>query len=82
MKHGAVNALQLLLLFLAGWLNRNQQDIIEYLQEEVKVLKEQLGKRPRFNDDQRRRLAAKARKIGRDRLHRLASIVTPQTLLD
>jgi hypothetical protein len=42
----------------AGWLNRNQQNVIEYLQEQVKVLKEQLGKKPSFTDDRRRRLAA------------------------
>ena len=36
---------------------------------------------PRFSDDQRRRLAAKAKKIGRDRLHQFASIVARQTLL-
>ena len=54
---------------------------IEYLQEEVKVLKEQLGRKPRFSDDQRRRLAAKAKKLGRDRLRQFASIVTPETLL-
>lgn len=40
---GWVNALQLLLLCLAGWLNRNQQFVIEYLQEEVKVLRELLA---------------------------------------
>ncbi len=77
-----MNALQLLLICFAGWLNRNQQNVIEYLQEEVKVLKELLGKKPRFNDDQRRRLAAKAKKLGRDRLRRFASIVSPQTLLN
>jgi hypothetical protein len=77
-----VNALQLILLCLAGWLNRNQQMVIEYLQEEVRVLREQLSKKPRFNDDQRRRLAAKAQKLGRDRLKRCASIVSPRTLLE
>lgn len=77
-----MNALQLLLVCLAGWLNRNQQLVIEYLQEEVKVLREQLGKKPRFTDDQRRRLAAKARKLGRDRLRRFASLVSPKTLLE
>jgi putative transposase len=77
-----VNALQLLLLCFAGWLNRRQLLVIEYLQEEVKVLREQLGKKPRCNDDQRRRLAAKAKKLGPDRLRRFASIVSPQTLLD
>ena len=77
----AVNALQLLLICFAGWLNRNQQNVIEYLHEEVKVLKEQLSRKPRFGDDQRCRLAAKAKKLGRDRLRQFASIVTPETLL-
>ena len=77
-----MSALQLLLVCLAGWLNRNQQLAIEYLQEEVRVLKEQLGRRPRFNDDQRRRLAAKAQKLRRDQMRRFASIVSPKTLLE
>jgi len=38
-----MNALQLLLICFAGWINRNQQNVIEYLQEEVRVLREQLG---------------------------------------
>src|ERR1019366_6040255 len=70
------------LICLAGWLNRNQQSVIEYLQEEVRVLKKHLGKKPRFNDDQRRRLATKAKKIGLQRLNEIAAIVTPRTLLD
>ena len=77
-----MNALQLLLICRAGGLNRNQQLVIEYLQEEVKVLREQLDKKPRFTEDQRRRLAAKAQKLGRDRLRRFASIVSPKTLLE
>ena len=32
--------LQLLLLMFAGWVNRHQWDVIEYLQEESRVLKE------------------------------------------
>jgi len=40
--------------------------IIDYLREENRVLREQLGgRRMRFNDDQRRRLAAKAKGLGR-----------------
>ena len=62
-------------------MNQRQQLVIEYLQEEIRVLQQQLGKRPRFNDDQRRRLASKAKPIGRKVLARLASIVTPDTLL-
>jgi putative transposase len=76
-----VNHLQFFLLCLAGWVNRNQQNAIEYLQEEVRVLKEQLGKKPRFNDDQRRRLAVKAKKLGLAGLKQLAAIATPRTLL-
>jgi len=69
------------MLCLAGWINPNQQNVIEYLQEEVKLLKEQLGKRPRFNEEQRRRLAAKAQRVGLKQLQSIASIVTPSTLL-
>ena len=57
--------LQVLLASLAGWLNRHQQDVIAYLVEENRVLKEQLkGRRLRLNDGQRRRLAAKAKRLG------------------
>src|SRR2546421_4263469 len=35
----------------------------------------------RLNDDQRRRLAAKAKRLGRRILAEVASIVTPETLL-
>jgi hypothetical protein len=34
--------LQLLLVIFAGWVNRHQMDVIEYLQEENRVLKERL----------------------------------------
>ena len=33
------------LSLLAGWLNQEQQKILEYLQEENRVLKAQLGQR-------------------------------------
>jgi len=35
---------QLLFLILAGWINRHQQEVIEYLRTENQVLKEKLGK--------------------------------------
>jgi putative transposase len=74
--------LRFLVLMMAGWMNRRQQDVIAYLQEENRVLREQLGgKRLRFTDDQRRRLAAKAKSIGRARLLAFASIAQPDTLL-
>jgi hypothetical protein len=45
-------------------------------------LHEQLGgRRVRFNDDQRRRLACKAKGLGRKLLKEVATLVTPETLL-
>jgi len=73
---------RLLLISIAGWLGQQQRDAIDYLREENRVLREQLGgKRLRLNDDQRRRLAAKAKLLGRRILREVASIVTPETLL-
>jgi len=77
-----LDSFRLLLISLAGWLNQQQQEVIDYLQEENRVLREQLGaRRLRLNDDQRRRLAVKAQKLGRRVLHELATLVTPETLL-
>ena len=74
--------LQLLLLTVSGWAHRHQQDVIAYLVEENRVLKEQLGGRKlRLTDDQRRRLAAKARLLGRRALAAVATLVTPDTLM-
>jgi putative transposase len=67
---------------LSGWMNQHQQHVIHYLMEENRVLREQIGnRRMRFSDDQRRRLAARAKILGRKLLHEVASIVTPETLL-
>ena len=74
--------LQFLISILAGWVNRGPQDLIAYLQEENRVMREQLGaKRLLFTDVQRRRLAAKARKMGRKGLFEIGTLVTPDTLL-
>jgi len=54
----------MLLISLAGWLNQQQHDVIDYLEEENRVLREQLaGKRLRFNGNQRRRLAVGAKTL-------------------
>ena len=67
---------------VAGWMNQQQREAIDYLREENRVLREQLGdRRLRFTDDQRRRLAVKAKGLGRRALSQLATIVTPETLL-
>ena len=63
-------------------MNQRQLQVIEYLREENRVLREQLGGRQvRLNDNQRRRLAVKAKALGRKALTEVASIVTPETLL-
>ena len=50
---------QFLLVVLAGWVNRQRQDVIDYLQEENRVLRAGLrGKRLRLSDDDRRRLVS------------------------
>jgi putative transposase len=71
-----------LLISVAGWMNQQQRDVIEYLREENRVLRTHLGnRRIRFTDDQRRSLAAKAKLVGRKLLSELSTIVTPETLL-
>ena len=74
--------LQVLLMTFSGLVNRHQADVIAYLVEENRVLKEQMkGRKLRLTDDQRRRLAAKAKLLGRQVLNQLATIVTPDALL-
>ena len=72
----------ILLTMLAGWINRQQQDVIEYLKTENKVLREKIGKkRIILNDNQRRRLAVAAKKIGRKALSEVCGIFTPETIM-
>src|SRR5438093_491777 len=74
--------LHVLIAMIAGWLQRHQQQVIAYLQEENRVLKAQLGsRRLRLTDTERRRLAALAHPLGRQRLKAIATLVTPDTLL-
>ena len=69
-------------LAIARWMSRHQQEVIAYLVEENRVLREQMGNRGlKFNDDQRRRLAAKAKRLGRKTLKQVATIAAPETLL-
>ena len=78
----ALNPFRFVVIAVAGWMNQKQQYAIDYLREENRVLKEQLGtRRLRFTDDQRRHLAAKAKLVGRRVLDEIADLVTPDTLL-
>ena len=46
----------MLLTMLAGWINSHQQDVIEYLREDNKILREKLGgKRVILNDIEKSR---------------------------
>ena len=74
--------LQMLIVMVAGWVQRHQQQVISYLIEENRVLKAQLGGRSlRLSDTERRRLAALAHPLGRKRLKEVATLATPETLL-
>src|SRR5919106_1894193 len=74
--------LHVLIAMIAGWVQCHQQQVIAYLQEENRVLKAQLGgRRLRLTDTERRRLAALAHPLGRQRLKEVATLVTPETLL-
>jgi transposase InsO family protein len=69
------------LIAVGGWLNQHQVLVTDYLLEENRVLREQLGQRQlRFNGDQRR-LAVKAKGLGRKALAKPGAVVTPDTLL-
>ncbi len=74
--------LQFLLVLLAGWVNRHQDAVIEYLKEENRILRELHGKkRLLFTDKQRQRLAVKGKALGRKALAEIGSLVTPDTIL-
>ena len=78
----ALDPFSFLVTSIAGWMNQHQHGIINYLIEENRVLRQQIGdRRLRFTDDQRRRLAARAKKLGRIVVTQVATIVTPETLL-
>ncbi|MFP6903867.1 MAG: integrase core domain-containing protein [Verrucomicrobiota bacterium] len=77
-----IQPIHLILAALTSWLTREQAEVIKYLQEENRVLRERLpSKRIRFTDAERCRLAKKAMVLGRARLKELCPIVTPDTLL-
>ena len=76
----------MLLMMLAGWINRQQQDAINYLMEENKILKHELleatgKKRIILNDRQRRRLAVLAKRVGRKMLFDILCVFSPDTVL-
>src|SRR4029453_16229952 len=77
-RQRVLDPFRFVLIAVGGWMNQQQQFAIDYRREENRVLKEQLGRRRlRLNDDQRRRLAAKAKRLGRRVLEEPAGSATP-----
>ncbi len=74
----------ILLSAIAGWMNRKQQQVIDYLLEENRILKQQFdatGKKLDLTNAQRRSLAKKGKKLGWATLQEYANLVTPSTLM-
>jgi len=79
---GTVLAFRFLRIAVAGWMNQHQLLVIDYLREENRILREQLGgRRLRFTERQHRRLTTRAKSLGRKLLAEMATIVTPETLV-
>ena len=73
---------QLLVTILAGWMTEQQQELIEYLRTEHRVLKELHGKkRLQLTDDQRRCLAVPGKALGCKLLGEIGTLVSPDTIL-
>ena len=65
-------------MMLGGWIYREQEAVVAYQKEEIRALREMLGgKRLRFADAQRRRLAMKARPRSVPKLDLLPSSTIP-----
>jgi len=73
---------QFLSVIVAGIINDQQQLEMDYLKEENRILREQLGsKRIQLTDDQRRRLAILGKALGHKVLSEICTIVTPCTIM-
>ena len=76
------SAFPLLLMVVTDWLARREREVVAYLIEENRCLRRQLGtRRVRLTDDDRRRLAARAYRVGRAALRDITTIATPDILL-
>jgi len=76
----------MLLMVLTGWLDRREREALAYLVEENRLLRRQLGgRRLRLTDEDRRRLAVCAFRVGRQALLGLNAVAVatcgPQLIL-
>jgi hypothetical protein len=68
-----LGAQQIVLSALTGWLDRREREAVAYLIEENRVMRRLLGgRRLRFTDDDRCRLAARAYRVGRAAVREIA----------
>ena len=72
---------QIVAATLAEWVRREQEKRIEFLQEELDILREQFGdRRILLTDDERRVLAVKGMALDKEDLEKTCVIVQPDTL--
>ena len=82
MMGNTIRPWQILVMGIAGLITKQQQQVIEYLMMENKVLREKIGKkRILLSDNQRRRLAVKGKALGRKTLSEIETIFSPETIL-
>jgi len=71
-----------MLMAFAGWWRDQRQEAVAYLIEENRILRAQLhGRRLRLTEEDRRPLARHGQRLGRRLLSKVATIVTPDTIL-
>ena len=76
------SALHMVLAVLTWRLDRQERHAVAYLIEENRILRRHLGgKRLTFTDHDRRRLAVRGHRLGRQLLNQVASVVTPDTIV-
>lgn len=69
---------------LATWISREKSDVIEYLSEANKILKSKLeadGKRIKYTNEERARLAKKGRRLKWSTLCKFSFFITPETII-
>jgi len=82
--HGAAigtEAMRLPILCMAGWINSRQLEVTDFLREENRVPRKQLGERRRFTDDQGATPGRQGTDPGSSRLGGFAGLITPDLIL-
>lgn len=77
-----IKPMAIVLTMLAGWINRQQSEVIEYLLEGNEILREKIGsKRILLNKNEKHRLAVLGKKLGRKLLGQVCCAFSPDTIL-